>query len=140
MDGRVPGENVEEGNTLKARRGRARGLETHCLKILPAPCTGPRRIGQPIIFGRRGAYTGPTMAIRREKRGNYLIEASASRLPGNLWQPRLMMTRLAVAPALGRCQAFPGLGPACGSAALAMEHALALGRQLADDRPPRLTV
>lgn len=80
------------------------------------------------------------MGIWREKRGDYLIEASASRLPGNLWQPRLLMTRLAVAPALGRCQAFPGLGPACDSAALAVAHALDLGRQLADSRPPRLTI
>jgi len=80
------------------------------------------------------------MAIRREQRGDYFIEASASRLPDKQWQPRLLMTRVAVPPALARCQAFPGLSPAYDSPTLAIQHALDLGRKLADDRPPRLTI
>ncbi len=39
------------------------------------------------------------MAIRREQRGDYYIEASASRLPDKQWQPRLLMTRVAIPPA-----------------------------------------
>lgn len=80
------------------------------------------------------------MAIRREKRGQYYIEASASRLPGDRWQPRLLMTRIEADPALGRSQAFPGLAPAFDTATLAMQFALDLGRELADRRPPRLTI
>lgn len=78
--------------------------------------------------------------MRREQRGEYLIEASAARLPGNKWQPRLVMIRLAVAPALQRCQGFPGLSPAFETAEDATRFALDLGRQFADHGSSRLTI
>ena len=78
--------------------------------------------------------------MRHEKCGLYLITASAFRLPGLKWQPRLTMTRLASAQALPRSQAFPGLSPLFDTSKAATLYALDLGRQFAKERSSRLTV
>lgn len=81
------------------------------------------------------------MPIRREERGEYLIEASAFHLPvGKKWQPRLTMTRIAAGNGHGKVQSFPGLKPEFDTAKDAMRYALALGRQMADQGSSRLTV
>ena len=80
------------------------------------------------------------MTVRREQRGQYMIEASACRLPGLKWQPRLTMIRLATGNALPRSQAFPGLSPAFETAKGATQYALDLGRQMAEQHSSRLTV
>jgi hypothetical protein len=81
------------------------------------------------------------MAIHREERGQYLIEASAAPLPGgNKWQARLTMTRLRSPAALPKSQAFPGLTPAFDTAKGAIRYATDLGRSLADQGSPRLKV
>jgi len=80
------------------------------------------------------------MPVRREQRGQYLIEASAYHLPGNKWQPRLTMTRLPEGRSLSKSQAFPGLSPAFETAKAASLYALELGRRLADERSARLQV
>lgn len=74
--------------------------------------------------------------MRREECGSYLITASAARVPGLKWQPRLTMTRLAGS----RSQAFPGLSPLFDTSRAATQYALDLGRQLAKERSSRLTV
>ena len=81
-----------------------------------------------------------TLTLRHDKRGKYLIEASASRLPGNKWQPRLTMTRIAEGSSLQKCQAFPGLSPAFNTSAGATQYALDLGCAMAEHGSPRLTV
>jgi hypothetical protein len=79
--------------------------------------------------------------MRREQLGKYLIEASASRLPGNnKWQPRLTITRLAEGTAMQKCQAFPGLVPVFETAAGATQYALDLGRTMTAQGSKRLTV
>lgn len=81
------------------------------------------------------------MPIRREERGEYLIEASAFHLPvGDKWQPRLTMTRLANGARHGKMQSFPGLKPEFDTAKAAMRYALALGREMAEQGSSRLTV
>ena len=80
------------------------------------------------------------MAIHREQRGQYLIEASAFHLPDNKWQPRLTMTRVPQGKVLAKIQAFPGLSPAFETAKAAIGHAIELGRSLVDDGSSRLTV
>ena len=80
------------------------------------------------------------MAVHREQRGQYLIEASAYHLPDNRWQPRLTMTRLPQGKALSRCQGFPGLTPAFDTAKNATRFAIDLGRSMADHGSSRLTV
>ena len=80
------------------------------------------------------------MAVHREHRGQYLIEASAFHLPDNRWQPRLTMTRLPQGKALSRSQGFPGLTPAFETAKGATRFAIDLGRSLADNGSSRLTV
>jgi len=81
------------------------------------------------------------MAIHREERGEYLIEASAFHLAdGNKWQPRLTMTRMACANALSKSQSFPGLTPLFETARGAVRYAADLGRSMADERSPRLKV
>lgn len=78
--------------------------------------------------------------MKREKRGDYMIEASASRLPGSTkWQPRLMMTRIAHGLPQ-KCQAFPGLTTIFETSAGATQYALDLGRSFADNGSARLTV
>lgn len=76
----------------------------------------------------------------REQCGPYVIAASACRLPGLKWQPRLTITRLATPQTLSKSQAFPGLSPAFDSSKAATRYALELGRQLARERSSRLTV
>jgi len=80
------------------------------------------------------------MPIYRAQHGGYLIEATAFQLPGGLWQPRLMMTRLAHAGALEKCQSFPGLSPAFHTAKGAARFAADLGRRLADEHSSRLKI
>ncbi|HEY8067868.1 MAG TPA: hypothetical protein VIF38_03170 [Burkholderiales bacterium] len=80
------------------------------------------------------------MAVHREQRGQYLIEASAFHLPDNMWQPRLTMTRMPQGKELARTQGFPGLSPAFETAKAAIGFAADLGRSLADSRSSRLTV
>jgi len=81
------------------------------------------------------------MPTHREKRGQYLIEASAFQLPvGKKWQPRLTMTRVACAEALSRSQSFPGLTPLFETARGATRFATDLGRSMADQASPRLTI
>jgi hypothetical protein len=80
------------------------------------------------------------MAVHREQRGQYLIEASAFHLPDNKWQPRLTMTRMPQGRALARIQGFPGLTPAFETAKAAIGFAAELGRSLVDDGSSRLTV
>jgi hypothetical protein len=80
------------------------------------------------------------MAMYRVQSGGYLIEATAFQLPGNVWQPRLTMTRLLGPGAFGKCQAFPGLGPAFHTAKEATRFAADLGRRLADERSSRLKI
>jgi hypothetical protein len=78
--------------------------------------------------------------MRREQCGAYVISASACRLPGLKWQPRLTVTRLANGGTLAKSQAFPGLSPLFESSKAATQYALDLGRQLAREQSPRLTV
>lgn len=81
------------------------------------------------------------MPTHREKRKGYLIEASAFHLPGgNKWQPRLTMTRLPYEEALSRSQSFPGLTPLFETARGATRYATDLGRSMADEDSPRLTI
>ncbi len=80
------------------------------------------------------------MPTYREQRGEYLIEATAFQLPGNLWQPRLMMTRLGHPGTLARCQSFPGLTPEFETAKGAARYAADLGRRLAEERSSRLRI
>jgi hypothetical protein len=84
---------------------------------------------------------GDTMAIHREARGQYLIEAGAFHLPGgNKWQPRLTMTRLHCTSGLPKSQAFPGLTPLFDTAKGATRFAADLGRNMADQGSARLTI
>jgi hypothetical protein len=81
------------------------------------------------------------MATHREERGPYLIEAGAFLLPGgNKWQPRLTMTRMACATTLSKSQAFPGLTPLFETSKGAVRYATDLGRNMADEESPRLTI
>lgn len=80
------------------------------------------------------------MPTYREQRGEYLIEASAFQLPGDLWQPRLTMTRVARGSALAKSQSFPGLTPEFHTAKGAARYAADLGRSLADGHSSRLRV
>jgi hypothetical protein len=80
------------------------------------------------------------MAIYRTQHGEYLIEASAFHLPGGLWQPRLMMTRLARVSVLAKSQSFPGLSPAFNTAKGAARFAADLGRRLAEEHSSRLKI
>ena len=80
------------------------------------------------------------MAMYRVQFGGYLIEATAFHLPGDLWQPRLTMTRVPGPGVLGKSQAFPGLGPAFQTAKEAARFAADLGRRLVDERSARLKV
>lgn len=76
----------------------------------------------------------------RKQHGQYLIEATSFRLPGNKWQPRLTMTRVAVDNVPGKSQSFPGLTPAFGTSKGAARYALDLGCELVNERSSRLTV
>lgn len=76
----------------------------------------------------------------REQCGAYMIMASACRLPGLKWQPRLTITRLASPATLSKSQAFPGLSPVFDTSKAATQYALDLGRQLTRERSSRLTV
>ncbi|MGH8672815.1 MAG: hypothetical protein ACREVG_00740 [Burkholderiales bacterium] len=78
--------------------------------------------------------------MRDEECGSYRITASAFRLPGSKWQPRLTMTRLASPQVLPKSQAFPGLSPVFDTAKAATQYALELGRQFAREHSSRLTV
>lgn len=81
------------------------------------------------------------MAAHRERRGLYLIEASAYRLsPAGRYQPRLMMTRVETVDGLPRSQSFPGLSPLFETAGAAVRYATDLGRLLIDENSPRLRV
>lgn len=81
------------------------------------------------------------MAMHRESRGQYLIEASAFHIPGGgKWQPRLTMTRLACEKSLPRSQSFPGLNPVFETAKGAMRFATDLGRSMVDESSPRLKI
>ena len=80
------------------------------------------------------------MTTYREQRGEYLIEATAVQLPGNLWQPRLTMTRLPNGGALAKSQSFPGLTPEFDTAKGAARFAVDLGRRLAEERSSRLRI
>jgi hypothetical protein len=81
------------------------------------------------------------MPTHREEHGQYLIEAGAFHLPdGNKWQPRLTMTRMAFAKTLSKSQAFPGLSPLFETAKGAVRFATDLGRRMADEQSPRLTI
>ena len=80
-------------------------------------------------------------AINREKHGNYLIEATAFRLPaGNRWQPRLTLTRVLPTDALPKMQSFPGLSPEFATARGAARFAMDLGRQMIDQNSSRLRI
>jgi hypothetical protein len=82
-----------------------------------------------------------TTAISREKRGEYLIEAGACRLPaGNRWQPRLTLTRILPANVLPKMQSFPGLTPEFATARGATRFAMDLGRQMVDQNSARLRI
>lgn len=76
----------------------------------------------------------------REQCGSYEIAASACRLPGLKWQPRLTITRLASPRTLSKSQSFPGLSPAFDTSRAATQYALELGRQLTRERSSRLTI
>lgn len=78
--------------------------------------------------------------MRREQCGSYVIAASACRLPGLKWQPRLTITRLASPATLSKSQAFPGLSPLFDTSKAATQYALDLGRQLTRERSSRLIV
>ena len=86
------------------------------------------------------------MAVHREARGLYLIEASAFHLPtssdiaGGKWQPRLTLTRLACENQLQRSLSFPGLHPVFETAKGATRFATDLGRSMVDEGSPRLKV
>jgi hypothetical protein len=80
------------------------------------------------------------MTIYHEQHGEYLIEATAFLLPGKLWQPRLLMTRIARPGTPARHQAFPGLSPEFDTAQKAARFAADLGRQLAGGRSSRLRI
>ena len=81
------------------------------------------------------------MAAHSERRGRYLIEASAYRLgPEGKYQPRLVMTRLETSDGLPRSQSFPGLSPLFETASGAVRFATDLGRLLIDESSPRLRV
>ncbi|MBM3346987.1 MAG: hypothetical protein FJY55_10920 [Betaproteobacteria bacterium] len=96
------------------------------------------------------------MAVHRETRGPYLIEASAYHLPkfgpvaatpalvdasqGGKWQPRLTLTRLACDKNLQRSQSFPGLSPVFETSRGATRYATDLGRSMIDEKSPRLIV
>jgi len=82
-----------------------------------------------------------TTATNREKRGNYLIEASAFRLPaGNRWQPRLTLTRVLPTDSLPKMQSFPGLSPEFATARGAARFAMDLGRQMVDQNSSRVRI
>ena len=72
--------------------------------------------------------------------GAYLIEATAAHLQGNVWQPRLTMTRLASGGAPGRSQSFPGLTSEFNTAKGAARFAVNLGRELAEEHSSRLKI
>ena len=86
------------------------------------------------------------MAVYRESRGLYLIEASAFHLPASgvtaagKWQPRLTLTRLACEKNLQRSQSFPGLNPVFETAKGATRYATDLGRSMVDEASPRLKI
>jgi hypothetical protein len=80
------------------------------------------------------------MPTYRESHGGYLIEATAAGLPGKLWQPRLMMTRMVAGGAHGKSQCFPGLTPEFDTAKGAARFAASLGHQLAEEHSSRLTI
>jgi hypothetical protein len=80
------------------------------------------------------------MPTYRESHSGYMIEATAASLPGNMWQPRLMMTRIVEGGAHGKTQCFPGLAPEFDTAKGAARFAATLGRKLAEDRSSRLTI
>jgi hypothetical protein len=81
------------------------------------------------------------MPTYRESHSGYLIEATAASLPGgNLWQPRLTMTRMVEGGGHGKSQCFPGLTPEFDTAKGAARFAATLGHQLAEERSARLTV
>jgi hypothetical protein len=84
---------------------------------------------------------GNATASHRETRGQYLIEASACRIPGeSKWQPRLIMTRQGCGNLLSKSQSFPGLAPLFETAKGAVGYATELGRRMIDEQSPRLTV
>jgi hypothetical protein len=80
------------------------------------------------------------MPTFRESHSGYLIQATAARLPGKLWQPRLMMTRMVEGAAYGKSQSFPGLTPEFDTAKGAARFAATLGHQLAEEHSSRLTI
>lgn len=81
------------------------------------------------------------MAMHREARGQYLIEASAYHLPGGgKWQPRLTLTRLPCDARLSKSQSFPGLTAVFETAKGATLYAMDLGRSMIDESSPRLKV
>ena len=80
------------------------------------------------------------MPTYREKRSGYLIEATAIQLQGDLWQPRLTMTRLPIGGAVGKSQSFPGLTPGFNTAKGAARFAADLGRQLVEEHSSRLKI
>jgi hypothetical protein len=99
----------------------------------------PGRQGQ-VWYLDRGNQENIT-AGHREKRGEYLIEASAFHLPnGSKWQPRLVMTRVGCGKALPKSQSFPGLAPLFETAKGAVRFATDLGRRMIDEESPRLMV
>jgi hypothetical protein len=80
------------------------------------------------------------MPTYRESHSGYLIEATAASLPGNMWQPRLMMTRIVESGAHGKSQCFPGLAPEFNTAKGAARFAATLGHQLAEEHSSRLMI
>ncbi len=86
--------------------------------------------------------SGPVVCyLDSRNQENNLIEASAFHMPGgNKWQPRLTMTRLPCAESLSKSQSFPGLTPLFGTARGAAQYAADLGRTMADEDSPRLTI
>jgi hypothetical protein len=97
-----------------------------------------RVVSQRWYSGHREKIIG--VPIYRAQHGGYLIKATAFQLPGGLWQPRLMMTRLAHAGTLEKGQSFPGLSPALHTAKAAARFAADLGRRLADEHSSRLRI
>jgi len=82
-----------------------------------------------------------TTTISREKRGVYLIEASAFQLPGgNRWQPRLTLTRILPKNCLPKMQSFPGLSPDFDTAQGARRFGMDLGRELIDRASSRIRI
>jgi hypothetical protein len=93
------------------------------------------------LWYRVGCKETTFMAAHSERRGRYLIEASAYRLsPEGKYQPRLVMTRLETADQLPKSQSFPGLSPLFETAGAAVRFATNLGRHLIDEKSPRLRI